>query len=77
MRTPLVLIAIVLGIIVLRASTYVLPSLTNKPTYSIVNEGADFNYYETLEVPGLTNYTHVMRETTIESISDSTSTFSQ
>ena len=59
------------------ASTYVLPSLTNKPTYSIVNEGADFNYYETLEVPGLTNFTHVIRESTIESISDSTSTFSQ
>ena len=58
-------------------STYVIPSLTNKPAYSIVNEGATFNYYETLEFPGLSNYTNITRETTIESISDSTSTFSQ
>jgi len=58
-------------------STYVIPSLTNKPAYNIVNEGASFNYYETLEFPGLSNYTNITRETTIESISDSTSTFSQ
>tara|TARA_R100000231_G_C5231088_1_gene136706 strand:- start:154 stop:582 length:429 start_codon:yes stop_codon:yes gene_type:complete len=58
-------------------TTYVMPNLTNKPEYHIVNEADTFNYYETLETPGLTNYTQIMRETTIESISDSTSTFSQ
>ena len=58
-------------------TVYVIPNLTNKPEYKIVNEGSTFNYYETLESPGLKNYTHIMRETTIESISDSTSTFSQ
>tara|TARA_B100001057_G_C22677925_1_gene882599 strand:+ start:299 stop:727 length:429 start_codon:yes stop_codon:yes gene_type:complete len=58
-------------------STYVIPSLTNKPSYNIVNEGATFNYYESLQFPGLTQYTNITRETTIESISDSTSTFSQ
>ena len=58
-------------------TTYVSPNLNNKPTFSIVNEGQSFMYYETLETPGITNYTHVTRTTTIESVSDSTSTFSQ
>ena len=58
-------------------STYVIPSLTNKPSYNIVDEGQAFSYYETLEFPGLSNYTSIQRETTVESISDSTSTFSQ
>ena len=58
-------------------TTYVSPNLDNKPTFSIVNEGESFQYYETLETPGITNYTHVTRTTTIESVSDSTSTFSQ
>jgi len=58
-------------------TTYVSPNLDNKPTYSIINEGDSFMYYETLETPGITNFTHIIRETTVESISDSTSTFSQ
>ena len=58
-------------------TTYVSPNLNNKPTYQIVEQGASFNYFETLETPGISNYTHITRETTIESISDSTSTFSQ
>ena len=58
-------------------TTYIIPSFSNKPTYSIVNEADSFNYYETLEAPGLTNYTNITRETNIEMISDSTSTFSQ
>ena len=58
-------------------TTYVSPNLDNKPTYSIVNEGDSFMYYETLETPGIINFTHIIRETTVESISDSTSTFSQ
>ena len=58
-------------------TTYVSPNLDNKPTFSIVNQGESFQYYETLETPGITNFTHVTRQTTIESISDSTSTFSQ
>ena len=57
------------------ATTYVLPDLSNKPAYSIVNEGASFSYYETLETPGIQTYTHLVEEHTIESISDSTSTF--
>ena len=58
-------------------TTYVSPNLDNKPTFSIVNEGESFQYYETLETPGITNYTHIMRTTQIENITDTTSTFSQ
>ena len=44
-------------------TTYVSPNLDNKPTFSIVNEGESFQYYETLEAPGITNYTHIIRTT--------------
>ena len=58
-------------------TTYVSPNLHNKPTFSIVNQGESFQYYETLETPGITNYTHIIRTTQIENITDTTSTFSQ
>ena len=57
------------------ATTYVMPNLSTKPQYSIVNEGASFSYYETLETPGIKSMTKIIEEQTIESISDSTSTF--
>ena len=57
------------------ATTYVMPDLSSKPQYSIVNEGASFSYYETLETPGIKSMTKIIEEQTIESISDSTSTF--
>tara|TARA_R100000655_G_scaffold625_1_gene2604 strand:- start:965 stop:1393 length:429 start_codon:yes stop_codon:yes gene_type:complete len=58
-------------------TTVTTPSYTTRPTYNIVDEGASWNYFETLETGGLTNFTEINRTTTIESISDSTSTFSQ
>ena len=58
-------------------TTYVSPNLDNKPTFSIVNEGQSFMYYETLETPGITNYTQILRTTTIENVTDTVSTFSQ
>ena len=58
-------------------TTYVSPNLDNKPTFSIVNEGESFQYYETLEAPGITNYTRIIRTTQIENVTDTTSTFSQ
>tara|TARA_R100000353_G_C6385787_1_gene163266 strand:+ start:116 stop:544 length:429 start_codon:yes stop_codon:yes gene_type:complete len=58
-------------------TTYVSPNLDNKPTFSIVNQGESFQYYETLETPGITNYTHIIRTTQIQNITDTTSTFSQ
>ena len=58
-------------------TTFVSPNLDNKPTFSIVNEGQSFMYYETLETPGITNYTQILRTTTIENVTDTLSTFSQ
>jgi len=58
-------------------TTYVSPNLNNKPTFSIVNEGQSFQYFETLETPGITNYTQILRTTTIENVTDTLSTFSQ
>ena len=58
-------------------TTYVSPNLDNKPIFSIVNEGESFQYYETLETPGITNFTHIQRTTQVENITDTTSTFSQ
>ena len=58
-------------------TTYVSPNLNNRPEFQIVEQGASFNYFETLETPGISNFTHITRETVVESISDSTSTFSQ
>ncbi len=49
----------------------------NKPTWNIVNQGASFQFVETLQGPGLTNHTIINRETDIESLTETTSTFSQ
>ena len=57
------------------ATTYVMPDLSTKPQYSIVNDGASFSYYETLETPGIKSMTKIIEEQIIESVSDSTSTF--
>ena len=58
-------------------TTYVSPDLGTKPSFQIVEQGASFNYFETLETPGISNFTHITRETVVESVTDSTSTFSQ
>ena len=58
-------------------TTYISPDLGTKPSFQIVEQGASFNYFETLETPGISNFTHINRETVVESITDSTSTFSQ
>ena len=58
-------------------TTYTAPDLGTRPTYSIVNEGESFSYYETLDFGGLQNYTHIIRTHNIENVTDTTSTFSQ
>ena len=45
--------------------------------FNVVNEGASFSAFRTLQQPGLQNHTLIERTTTIESVTDSTSTFSQ
>jgi hypothetical protein len=49
----------------------------SRPTWGIVNEGAAFSFVETLNAPGLTNHTLINRETDIESLTETTSTFTQ
>tara|TARA_R100000479_G_scaffold64206_1_gene30545 strand:+ start:1009 stop:1458 length:450 start_codon:yes stop_codon:yes gene_type:complete len=49
----------------------------DKPVWNIVNEGASFQYVETLQGPGLVNHTIIKRDTDIESLTETTSTFTQ
>lgn len=49
----------------------------SKPEWNIVNPGASFQFVETLQGPGLVNHTLINRETDIESVTDTTSTFTQ
>jgi hypothetical protein len=49
----------------------------SKPVWNIVKQGASFQFVETLQGPGLTNHTIINRETDIESLTETTSTFSQ
>ena len=49
----------------------------SKPAWRIVNQGASFQFVETLQGPGLVNHTLINRETDIESLTETTSTFTQ
>jgi hypothetical protein len=49
----------------------------SKPQWNIVNQGASFQFVETLQGPGLVNHTLINRETDIESLTETTSTFTQ
>ena len=49
----------------------------SKPSWKIVNEAASFSFAETLQGPGLTEHTIINRETDIESITETLSTFTQ
>ena len=49
----------------------------SKPRWSIVNEGASFQFVETLSGPGLVNHTIIQRDTDVESLTETLSTFTQ
>ena len=49
----------------------------SKPTWTIVNQGEAMQFVETLMGPGLVNHTLINRDTDIESITETTSTFTQ
>ena len=49
----------------------------SKPSWKIVNEASTFSFSETLQGPGLIEHTIVTRETDIESINETLSTFTQ
>jgi hypothetical protein len=48
-----------------------------KPTWTIVNQGEAMQFVETLQGPGLVNHTIIDRTTDIESVTETTSTFTQ
>lgn len=48
-----------------------------KPSWKIVNEAATFSFSETLQGPGLIEHTIITRETDIESLNETLSTFTQ
>ena len=52
-------------------------NLTDRPEFTIVTPGAAFQFTETYMGPGLSNHTVIQRTTTINSVTDTTSTFTQ
>ena len=57
-------------------STWTGLDLENKPNFSIETQGADFQFVEAYSGPGLSNHTIIQRTTTIQSVTSTTSTFS-
>ena len=57
-------------------STWTNLDLSNKPNFSITTPGADFQFVESYSGPGLSNHTIIQRTTTIQSVTNTTSTFS-
>ena len=51
--------------------------VSSKPTYVQTNPGTPFQFTETYKGPGLSNHTIIQRETTIQSVTDTTSIFQQ
>ena len=51
--------------------------MTNKPAFEMTTPGAAFQFTESYQGPGLTNQTIIQRVTTIQSVTDTTSTFTQ
>ena len=57
-------------------STWTGLDAANKPDWSIVNPGGSFQFTETYRAPGMVNQTIIQRVTEIQSVTDTTSTFS-
>jgi len=51
--------------------------VTSKPTFTQTTPGAAFQFTETYQGPGLSNQTIIQRTTEIQSVTDTTSIFSQ
>jgi hypothetical protein len=51
--------------------------LSSKPNFTQTTPGGAFQFTETYQGPGLSNHTIIQRETTIESVTETTSIFSQ
>ena len=57
-------------------STWTGLDLNNKPNFTITDPGAAFQFTESYIGPGLSNHTIINRETTINSVTNTTSVFS-
>ena len=52
-------------------------NLEQRPNYTLTNQGGAFQFSESYLGPGLSNHTIIQRTTTINSVTDTTSTFTQ
>ena len=57
-------------------STWTNLDLSNKPNFTMTTPGADFQFVESYSGPGLSNHTIIQRTTTINSVTNTTITFS-
>ena len=57
-------------------STWTNLDLNNKPNFTITTPGDPFQFTESYSGPGLSNHTIINRTTTIQSVTNTTSTFS-
>ena len=57
-------------------STWTGLDLNNKPNFTMTNPGQNFQFTESYSGPGLSNHTIIQRTTTIQSVTSTTSTFS-
>ena len=57
-------------------STWTGLDLENKPNFTITTPGQAFQFTENYSGPGLSNHTIIQRETTIQSVTNTTSVFS-
>ena len=51
-------------------------NLEERPNFTMTNQGGAFQFTETYHGPGLSNHTIIQRTTTIQSVTNTTSTFS-
>ena len=58
-------------------STWTGLNLNQRPNYTMETPGAAFQFTESYQGPGLSNHTIIQRTTTINSVTDTTSTFTQ
>jgi hypothetical protein len=52
-------------------------NLNQRPEFNMTVPGAAFQFTESYQGPGLSNHTIIQRNTTVTSVTDTTSTFSQ
>ena len=58
-------------------STWTDLNTSQKPNWTLTTPGAAFQFTETYKAPGLSTHTVIQRTTTIQSVNDTTSIFSQ